>query len=197
MFRCLIECANISRTFQEINKDLLPKWRNLASLYYKLEVWSSGAITAQPVATMEYGMRLPMVGGGGGEKKHRMPVIPGVGIAGLENMTKPKHGTQVVNDGVLVWCWKVVCLCVRVKIWLVKGVCAMWLFCVGKNSFMHFTSISLFCHTKNVDQPNSLWSGTLCCFWNKYTETEILVMQLITVCSSISVWHWVLRSLEL
>jgi len=49
-------------------------------------------------------MRLPMVGGGGGEKKHRMPVIPGVGIAGLENMTKPKHGTQVVNDGVLVCC---------------------------------------------------------------------------------------------
>lgn len=42
---------------------------------------------------MEYGMRLPMVGGG--EKKHRVPVLPGVGVAGLENMTKAKHGTQV------------------------------------------------------------------------------------------------------
>ncbi|XP_045180231.1 dual specificity tyrosine-phosphorylation-regulated kinase 4-like isoform X2 [Mercenaria mercenaria] len=41
---------------------------------------------------MEYGMRLPMVGGG--EKKHRVPVLPGVGVAGLENMTKAKHGTQ-------------------------------------------------------------------------------------------------------
>jgi len=42
---------------------------------------------------MEYGMRLPMVAGG--EKKHRVPVLPGVGLAGLENLTKPKHGAQV------------------------------------------------------------------------------------------------------
>lgn len=43
---------------------------------------------------MEYGMRLPMVAGG--EKKHRVPVLPGVGVAGLENMTKAKHGSQVI-----------------------------------------------------------------------------------------------------
>lgn len=44
-------------------------------------------------------MRLPMVAGG--EKKHRVPVLPGVGLAGLENMTKPKPGNQV-RQGVQV-----------------------------------------------------------------------------------------------